>query len=77
MPTDFSFFIKFSKTIFPSNRFCFKYVSYFSQIYKIPCPRELLVLNGRSTPNTPSRTTTPTKPVARTTKAIKIDFDKD
>ena len=48
-----------------------------NQIYKIPCPRELLVLNARSTPNTPSRTTTLTKPVARTTKAIKIDFDKD
>ena len=48
-----------------------------NQIYKIPCPRELLVLNARSTPNTPSRTTTPTKPVARTTKTIKIDFDKD
>ena len=48
-----------------------------NHIYKIPCPREILVLNTRSTPTIPVRTNTPTKPVGRATKPIKIDFDKD
>ena len=50
-----------------------------NHIYKIPsrCPREILVLNARSTPSTPVRTITPTKPVERAAKTIKIDLDKD
>jgi hypothetical protein len=48
-----------------------------NQIYKIPCAREPVVLNVKSTPNTPVKTTTPTKPVGRTPKTIKIDLDRD
>jgi hypothetical protein len=48
-----------------------------NHIYKIPCPREILVLNARSAPSTPVRTITPTKPVECAAKTIKIDLDKD
>ena len=48
-----------------------------NHIYKIPCPREILVLNARSAPSTPVRTITPTKPVERAAKTIKIDLEKD
>jgi hypothetical protein len=48
-----------------------------NHIYKIPCPREIVVLNARSAPSTPVRTLTPTKPVEREAKTIKIDLDRD
>jgi hypothetical protein len=48
-----------------------------NHIYKIPCPREILVLNARSATSTPVKTTTPTKPVERAAKTIKIDWEKD
>ena len=48
-----------------------------NHIYKIPCPREILVLNARSATSTPVKTITPTKPVERAAKTIKIDLEKD
>jgi hypothetical protein len=45
--------------------------------YKIPCPRELINLNKRSTTITPVRTSTPTKPIGRTPKVTKINLDME
>ena len=50
-----------------------------NKIYKLPCPRELIDLSKESASTTSVKTSssTPTKPIGRAAKVIKINLDID